>query len=470
MDQIPSTLNPRATVDAAGQRINALLFRALTRIDADLNPQPDLATSWKTSADGLVWRFPIQEGSKDHDGESIDAKKIAACLENYRQGKPTALVIGAFPSWQSTSVENNEVVIRLAKPDPYFARNATLLRYFRVANAATPCTEPGGEPVITSGMYKPLQWELAPEDGFTILPVMEPSRKAVRFSFVTDDNARALKLLSGEVDVLQSSISLTKIRWIQEKYRDRFQVLERSGVPVSYLAFNLKDPTLSKPKIRKAIALAIDREAVIRHKLFGFGSEAGSFLSPMLPEGESPVFKMDRAQSERLLDQAGFQRGRDGIRLRLVYKTTPVREGIETALIFKDQLARVGVELKLEVIEPAVFLASIRKGAFQLYSSRWIGVADGSILFNTLHSKQPLNRVRYENAQMDQLLEKAIAEADIGKRKEHLRKVQRLMLEDLPYFPLWYWSVAVVARKELTGLAASEISLSGALEPLTRLR
>jgi len=484
IDRAPVTLNPRRASDASGQRLGALIFRALTRIDADQQPQPDLAKAWQILDGGRTWKFDLLPGQVDHDGAPITAARIAECLENYRSGKPTYLMKGAFPGWSAVRAQGNSVVISFDKPSPYLARNASLLRYFRVARAQgaaepLPCSEPEpSDRVIGSGAYRPDHWELAPEGELKLLPVqsLDPtqanaSRKPLTVSFVPDDNARVLKLLRGEVDVTQSSLSITKERWLQKRRSDRYDFLERDGATVTLLAFNLRDPLLARPEVRQAISLAIDRDDIVEHKLMGVCKKAGSFLSPRLPESQQTTFGYDLSRSEKLLDQAGLPRAKPGgVRFELHYRTTPVREGIETALMIQDMLSRVGIRVVLDVVEPAVFLATIRKGLFQLSASTWVGIADGSILYRTLRSGQPDNRAGYKSAEMDQLLDQASGEPDEARRIPLLRRAQTLMASDLPYFPLWYWDNIAIVRKGLGGISAGDLSISGGYEPLTRLR
>jgi peptide/nickel transport system substrate-binding protein len=299
---------------------------------------------------------------------------------------------------------------------------------------------------------------------------VEPGYVPLKLHFVKDENTRALLLARGQADALQNGLSLAKVRWLEREHSSRYQVLERDGVNVAYLAFNLRDSDLSKLAVRKAIALAIDRKAVVRERLSRFVSISGSFLSPLLPESAPQEYAHDPAQAIRLLEDAGYKAGPDGVRLRLRYKTTPVRDGYEMALIFKEQLARVGIQLELDVVEAGVFLASLRKGAFQLCSSRWLGVSDGSILFRTLRSGQPNNRVGYASAETDRLLDLAIQELDSSRRAQLMAQVQARMAADLPYLPLWHWTNALILRKDLArNRDGSGLGLTGALEPLARL-
>ncbi|MCC7442524.1 MAG: ABC transporter substrate-binding protein [Bdellovibrionales bacterium] len=477
LDREPPTLNPRRALEAYGQRLGALLFEGLTRLDADLVERPGLARSWHAEAKGTRWRFAIPPGRRDHGGQLITPENVHRCLENYRTGQPTSTVAAGFIRWKSTLLEGNEVVLELDAPDPYLPRNAFLLRYFRVEGASEPCTEPSANSIVWgSGPYRapggPLR-ELTPADQILLEP--DPngpwaSRSRLRFRFVRDENARALTLLRGEADAIQNGMALSKEDWFRSGRAGAFRVLEREGTNVSYLGFNVRDALLKDPRVRRALALAIPRSEIVRHKHFGFTSIADSLLSPLLAEGSQFPLKFDPKEAERLLDEAGHPRGAEGARFALSYKTTPSSVGSETALLLREAWRKIGVRIEIQLQEQAVFFASIKAGAFQLYSSRWIGVSDGSILLTALHSRQPRNRTGYANPEMDSLLDRALSELDPERRKLLLVKAQALMATDLPYVPLWFWSNALISREGINGLEAQELSLSGAFEPLSKLR
>jgi len=486
LDRAPVTLNPRMSADLSGQRIGELLYAALTIKDAEMRPQPYLAESWSVENQGTRWVFKLRPGQKDHSGQAITPERLAACFEEYRSGKPRSVLMSSFPSLKSIvarparpGAPGGEMVFELSRPDPYLATNLTLFRYFTTGDPSKPCHEPGAaDSIIASGSYRLSRFryeDLTPEHSLDLIPIdssnLNGAKPSFHVSWALDDNTKALQLIRGDVDVMSTSLSLSKTRWIEANYSNRFRVIERpNGVNVSYLAFNLRNPHLKKLAVRKAIALSIDREDYVRHKLYGFGTPAGSLLSPVLDESAPQSFAYDPAKAEQLLDQAGYPRGKDGIRLRLRFKTTSVRDGFETALALQHALQKIGIELTLDVVEPAVFFASIRKGAFELYSSRWIGVSDASIFQRTLTTGNPDNRGGYSSAEMDALLDEAMKQPDLARRRAILAKVQAKVAEDLPYLPLWYWNPAVIYRKDLTGLEPSDLSLSGSLAPLSHLR
>lgn len=468
----PATLNPRATLDATGQRLDMLLFRGLTQLDANLEAQGDLAESWKPLESGKTWEFRFRAGQKDLAGAPISTDDYVRCVRQYLDAKPTSPLKSSFPSFVSVAAKGDAVVFRLGAADPYFPKNASLLRFFRVEGAAEPCQDPTllpGAKIVGTGPLEMRPFRLNPEKEVTLY--WPGDRDAfLRFNIVRDETTRSLKILRGEGSLLQNALSKSKIEWLLEKKPGEYRWLNREGVSVSYLAYNLRDPILSDARVRRAIALAIDREQIVRYRHKGFLSLAGSLLSPLLPESENIPFPFDPAEAGRLLDEAGHPRGKDGYRFALRYKTTPARDGYEMAYIFQEMLKKVGIELRIEMVDFATYFASLRKGAFQLYSSRWVGVSDGAIFERTLQSGNPDNRVGYANPEVDALIREAMSEIDPKKRAESWKGIQRVMARDLPYFPLWFWSNALVLRKDIVGLEAKDLSLSGSYVPLLKLR
>jgi ABC-type transport system substrate-binding protein len=150
--------------------------------------------------------------------------------------------------------------------------------------------------------------------------------------------------------------------------------------------------------------------------------------------------------------------GKDGIRFRLKYITTTLRDGFELAQILQYFLRKVGIELEIDMTETGVFFDRIKKGQFDLYSSRWIGVADASILRRALHSKSPLNRIHYHSPAMDQLIE-----------DRKVQEAQKLMLADLPYSPLWTWKSCIVETNDRFPFSEENFSRSGALDVLGKI-
>lgn len=470
----PSSFNPRSTLDANGQRILSLVFSALIRIDLNLEPIPDQAQSWSTVSltDGKVkWVFRLKDSLVDHKLQKITARDWVECLDNYRVGKPTSALIGSFPQWIETREGPDGTVELITRGfDPYLPRNLSALKFFRVPGESKACAEPsnrGDSELVTSGRYRFERWPKQLEDPLTLLPwgnEHAPNAPPLVFNWVVDDHARLLKILRGDVDASLTTLSLTKTEWLRKNHASHLNFVDRDSTRINYVAFNQRHPLLKDRRVRQALALAIPREAVARYKLLGYATLVSSLLAPELPEAVRLDYPYDLSKARALLAEAQVPH------LKLRYKTTPVREGIEFAQILQNEWKKIGVSLELDVVEPAVFLQAARKGEFEVYSSRWLGVADGSILYRTLRSGLPDNRVGYSNPEVDRWLDEASHEPKLERRQSLLGQVQRQMLTDLPYFPLWTYRSTLITSPRLLPLTPNSISLSGSFETLVHLR
>ena len=378
-----------------------------------------------------------------------------------------------FHFGKKTEIRGQRLIIHLSQPDPNFPRNASLLRFFRVQGVSGACPPlPSDAKLIGSGDYKTNSryiTQLHPETELVLLPTRK-DLSALKLLFVTDESSRTLLLLRGTAEVAYNALPIHTTAWIYQKYSKKFNFSQREGVNVAYLGFNLRDPILKNKNIRLAIAHAVDRNHYVNYRMFGFGSVAGGFLSPHLTESLSIPFDYNLQTSRSLMDLAGYPKKSDGTRLTLKYKTTTSKFGMEKALVIKNMLKKIGVRVVIEVVEPAVYFSSLNSGNFQLFSSRWVGVSDPSIYFLALHSSQKKNRVRYNNQKMDLLLIKAAGTLSGQGRRDLFNKIQRMMMRDLPYFPLWFWKNVLITNQSIRPVQSQNLSLSGSLEPLTKLR
>jgi peptide/nickel transport system substrate-binding protein len=235
---------------------------------------------------------------------------------------------------------------------------------------------------------------------------------------------------------------------------------EAPGSNVSYLGFNLRDRILSDARVRRAVALAIDREAIVRTIWKGHADLADSILAPGFwahADGLPPL-RHDPAEAKRLLDRAGFpDPDGDGPKSRftLTYKTSQNELRRRIAAVLQEQLRRAGIAVEVQSREWGTFFSDIRRGNFQLYGLTWVGIADPDITHYAFHSLQippeGANRGRYANDELDRLVEEGRRELSRPKRKEIYRRVQLLLSRDLPVLPLWVNRNILVRDRRLAG-------------------
>jgi peptide/nickel transport system substrate-binding protein len=286
-----------------------------------------------------------------------------------------------------------------------------------------------------------------------------PKLDRVRFAVVPDAITESLELEKGSGDVAVSSLPMDSLPVLAA--RPNLRIIEVRGTEVQYLGFNLLDPLLKDARVRQAIACVIDRELIIKTLLGGHAQPTSSLLPPdhWAWSGDVARYDYDPARAGRLLDEAGYPRGKDGVRFHLAMKTSNDEGARLLAAVLQQQLGAVGIALELRSYETATFLSDVRNGAFQMYSLRWVGIEQPDIFtyaFSTASfTPKGANRSHYSNARLDALLDDAAASQDAARRRAEYVEAQQILARDLPAINLWYRDTVVVHSRRLTHVVPS---------------
>ncbi len=284
-----------------------------------------------------------------------------------------------------------------------------------------------------------------------------PSLNRVRFRVVPDAVVRALELRKGSADLEMSSLSPDIIPVLARQ--PELAVTDRTGTNFSYLGFNLEDPVLSHREIRQALALATDRNALIRYLLGGQAKLTVGVLPPDHWAAEVNVaqYPYDPAHAEQVLDAAGFPRKQDGVRLHLTLKCSTEEQARLIGAALQEQWRRAGIQLEIRPLELATLFSDVAKGTFQMTYQRWVGANTDPDFFEYAFSSKRFppdgaNRGHYRNARIDALTDQIRVEMNQEKRKALCSEVQKILADDLPYLPLWFNDVVSVHRRSLGSL------------------
>jgi len=454
----PTSLDPRVGTDAQSERIGHLLFDSLLERDDNFQLRPALAETWD-SPDPLTYRFTLRRDARFHDGRPLTARDVKWTLDSVRDGTVTTVKAAAFRLVKQVETpDDHTVVVRLSEPYASFLWNLTQGAIGIVPQGADKTF--GAQPV-GSGPFRfvrqshdeevllernPDYWRGAP-------PVAR-----VQFKIVPDATVRALELRKGAADIAVNALTADMVRALRRE--ENIDVLSQPGSNYQYLAFNLDDPILKHQQVRQALSLAVNREPLIRHLWRGLARPAASLLPPShwaYDPSLQPV-PYDPARARQLLDEAGFPAGAGGVRFHLTIKTSTDETSRQLAAVVQQQWREVGVALEIRSYEFATYYADIVKGAFQVYTLRWIGAnTDPDIFEYCFHSRKfppaGANRGHYNNPEADRLIDLARAETAIEKRKEYYWRLQRLLNEDAPYVHLWYFDNVAVYQRRLANLS-----------------
>jgi peptide/nickel transport system substrate-binding protein len=464
IESSPTSLDPRIGVDAQSEHIDSLIFDSLVRKNAHYEVEPWLATSWETP-DPVTYRFHLRSDVHFHDGRPLTSADVKYTIDSMRNG--TVITAKASALARIDHVDTPDpatVVIHLKQPD------ANLL--WSLCDGAMGVVPVGsdrnfGLHPVGSG---PFRFVSQMQDDEVVLERNEHSWQPVapiarlRFAVVPDAITRALELEKGSADACISCMTADMVNTLAK--RPDLVVQDAPGTALNYINFNAQDSILKDVRVRQSIAYAMNRPLII-HSLWRDRARLADSLLP--PEhwawtGDLQHYPHDPARANALLDTAGWKRGKNGVRFHLTMKTSTDETSRLLALILQQELRDVGIELEVRSFEFATFFSDVTKGAFQMYTLRWVGNEDPQI-FNTVDSHMfpphGNNRGRYANAAVDALLKDGGMATDQAQRRADYVKVQQILAAELPSINLWYLDSVLVHTRRLENV---EVSGSGTFD------
>jgi peptide/nickel transport system substrate-binding protein len=286
-------------------------------------------------------------------------------------------------------------------------------------------------------------------------------------------------LVGGSADLVQNAVRLDLVNDVIQ--RPRIQVAAAPSAILSYLLINNRHPVLQDVRVRRAIAMAIDKPRIIAAKLGGRAVPATGLLPIQHWAYAADVDRWDHdvEAAKRLLDEAGL-RDPDGPgpqpRLRITYKTSTDLFRVSIARVLAAQLGEVGIEVDVRAFEFATFFADIKRGEYEIATMQSTDLVEPDFYFTYFHSsriptpKNPDagNRWFYENRRVDELTELGRRELDPERRYAIYAEVQKIVASDLPIVPLWHEHVVVVANRDVAGYAISPNARLGGLVATTK--
>jgi peptide/nickel transport system substrate-binding protein len=460
IESSPANLDPRVGTDAQSERISKLIFDPLVRRDEHFNLQPCIAESWQIR-DPLTYIFHLRGDVRFHNGQKLTSRDVKWTFDSVLNGSIITAKAGTFNLVDRVDAPDDYTVIFHLK-EPWSA----LL--WNLSDAALQIVPYGSGPdfnqkLIGSGPFKFVSQEL---DNYVELARNDdywgekPRIERVRFNVVPDTTTRALELRKGSADVAINTMPPDMVQSLRGK--KSLEVMVTPGTTYQYLAFNLRDPVLRDVRVRQAIAYSIDRRAFIHFLWRDLAEPASTVLPPQHWAYDSGVrqYDHDPARANQLLDAAGYKPGRDGIRFHLTMKTSTEETTRLLAAVLQQQLRSAGIALDIRTFEFATFYSDVQKGAFQLYSLRWIGGNEDPDIFEAVfssHSFPPArsNRGYYSNPEADALIDAGRRELDQQKRTVIYKQLQELLSRDLPYVSLWYLDNVLVRSRRVRNIQLS---------------
>jgi peptide/nickel transport system substrate-binding protein len=466
----PQSLDPRFGSDANSARLADLLHVALTRPDETGRRRPELAESWEMT-DPRTFVFHLRRDFRFWDGSPVTATDVRATYEAIRDpamASPKRAALAMLAGVETP--DDATVVMRLTEPFAPFL-DTTGIGILPARRARDPNeVADGAGPFRLVAAERGDRLVLAPNPGY---PGGPPAIDPLVVRIVPDEVVRVLELRRGGIHLLEDAPEPEMVAWLGAM--PHLAVERTAGTSFAYVAMNLRDPRLADRRVRQAIALALDRDALIAFLLGGAARKATGLLAPE-HWAYAPVApaRYDPGRARRLLDRAGYP-DPDGPgprpRFRLVYKTSNQLGQRRLAEAIQAALATVGIAVDVRSYEWGTLYADVRNGRFELCALTWVGVGDPDlyrlVLHSTMRPPAGYNRGGYASPVMDRLTERGMRTVAADARRPIYARIQRRAAHDLPVLPLWWEDRVVIASRRLHGFAPAP---DGDLRSLARAR
>ena len=444
----PTSLDPTmAPAAAIGEVVHLNVLEGLVKIGEDGSLSPLLAERWVLDPDGRSLTLTLRRGVTFHDGAAFDASAVKFSFER-------AQATGSTNKAKKALFDN---ISSIATPDPYTViltlNHADGNLLFRLGenpavilhpqSAASAATKPVG-----TGPYRVEDWKkgtsitLVKHAGFRTAAQVRLNK--VQFRFISDPAAQVAALLAGDVDAFPRGIANQSLA--QFRADKRFAVVIGATAGKGILAINNKRKPLDDVRVRRAIAHAIDRKALIDGVLDGLGRPIGSHFAPT-DAGYvdlTGTYAFDVEKAKALLKEAGVK---TPLELTLTLPPPPyARKGGE---VVAAQLAKVGINAKIDNVEWAQWLSGAYKGNFDLTVINHVEPLDYLIYTD------PAYYYGYDSKPFRDLVAKHAASTNVKERHRLFGDIQRLLAADCVNAYLFNPQQALVAKKGLKGLWAN---------------
>ncbi|AEI44139.1 peptide ABC transporter substrate-binding protein [Paenibacillus mucilaginosus] len=474
----PTSLDPPVGFDMASYDILNNMMEGLTRLGKNQTPEPAMAREWKISPDGRTVTFLLREGIKWSNGDPVKASDFEFAWKKLldpkqpSQAAPLAYVIEggeAFHAGRGTAdgvrvkaVDDKTLQVTLTRPASWLISMAANPAFFPVHRATVeknPKWAAEAATILSNGPFKLAEWkhdaELKLVRNEHYWDAANVKLDGVTFKMVNDSNTEYQLFQSGELHISMVPPDLSEKLFAENKAR----VEDSAGT--YFYRFNTKMPPFDNASIRRAFLLAVDSQKIVDLVTKQKQKPAAGFVSYGLkgPDGRDfresggRLVTFDAAEARKLLAKGMAEAGYAKLpEVTLTYNTNDLHQKIAQTLqaMFKENL---GVDVKLANKESKVLTAEQK--ALQLQMSRSSFLPDFADPINFLDGYQtgnPMNRTGWSSAKYDGLIQSAYKETDEKKRFALLHEAEKLLIEEAPILPIYFYSSTYLQSDKVTDI------------------
>jgi len=424
------SLNPaRATSNVIGLVRTFNLYDRLVRYVPDLSRlAPGLAVEWTPNDDFTVWQFKLRPDVVWHDGKAFTADDVVYSLR--RAGRPDNADNRSVANVRLDGVRKvNKLTVKvpLKQSDTLFPYLLGAAGASIIAKGATDFTKPVGTGGFMFDSFRPGERSLFSKNP-NYWDDNKPYVDELEIISIDDDTARLNALRSGQIDVL-GNLPFALAKTVSRS--GQFKLIDTPGLTPYLFYMRVDSKPFDDVRVRKAMKLIVDRQAMIDVALSGFGGVANDLVGKGLPfyAKSLPQRKQDIEQARFLLKQAGYDR------LQVTLTTSAIGAGlVEAGTLFAEQAKAAGVTVKLKNVPAnAFFDSSLQYLKIPFASSYWLVSNLSNFYLGALTTKAPYNETHWRKPSFDKLLREAMSATDEAVAREKWFQVQKLQYEQGGY-------------------------------------
>lgn len=483
----PTAMSTISTTAVPVSLISSKIYESLLEYEgAGMNPKPGLAESWTVSKDHKTYTFKLRGGVTWHDGKPFTSADVKFSIEQvvrpfHSRGRTYFGQVEAIDTPDATTV-----IFRLKQPVPYFLRafqpseSPMMPRHGftdeEIAGGKLRSAKIMQNPIGT-GPFRMKEWKKGSHVILERHPAYwksgRPYLDQIVLRVLPDGASRAIAVEKGEVDL--APMSGLPPAEIQRLGKLPGLVASQEGSeglgPIMWLEVNNRSKPLSDVRVRQALSLAIDRRKLVDVIWYGQGKPASGPIVSGNPNHFDKSLKPlphDVARANKLLDEAGYKRGKNGVRFKLVQNFLPYgEEWVRQAEYIKQEFRKIGVEVETQSLDMGGWLKRIYTDWNYDFTSNFthnypdptIGVQRAFISTNIKRGATFSNSMDYANESLDALFGKAAQLADGPERQKVWAEIQAILRRDMPVIFLMEMSYSHVWNKRVHGLITNGVSM-----------
>lgn len=472
-------LDPALEEDGESFKVCDNIYDTLVHYkDGRTDIEPGLATSWKSSEDGLTWIFNLRKGVSFHDGTPFNAEAVLFSLNRqHDKSHPFHDVGGSYVYWVATGLA--EIVDTITAKDEFTVRIKLKTAYapFIYTIAITPFSivsptavkeykdKYSSNPVGT-GAFKFVRWDRKDK---IVLEANEnywggrPKLDRVIFRSIPDNSVRLIELQQGNLHAMEFP-NPDDLEQISKD--ENIELLSQPGMSIGYLAMNMDKSPFDNLKVRLAINHAINKSAIIEHLYQGLGIPAKNPIPPTMWSYDDSIedYEYNPKLAKQLLTEAGYPNGFETTLWALPVPRPYIPDGRALAEVLQSELRNIGIVTKIVTYDWGTYLEKTKNGEHDIAMLGWsadLGDPDNFFYFllsKTSAEKPAGNIAFYRSDAMQDILEKARATTDKTMRTSLYKEAQQIFHKDVPWVPMAHAKQILVVNKQVKNLTLNPLN------------